>query len=188
VRALVYFVAASVDGFIAGPDGAIDFFNSGPDLLTWMRDTYPETLPTAYREAAGVDAPNRRFDSVLMGRATYQPAIDAGITCPYAHLEQFVFSRTLAPVDGVTVVNADPVAKVRELKAREGRDIWLCGGGDLAGQLAGEIDEIVVKLNPVLACDGVRLVARSFSAVRLELLPATPLPSGVLVLHYRVVR
>ena len=189
MRALVYFVTSSVDGFIAGPDGAVDFFNVAPDLISWIGDTYPETLPTAYRAAVGIDAPNRRFGTVIMGRGTYQPAIDAGIARPYEHLEQIVFSRSLAPVDGVTIVNGDPVAVVRELKAREGRDIWLCGGGDLAGQLAGEIDELVVKLNPVLAGDGVPLAARAFAALRLEMLATTPpLPSGVVVLHYRVLR
>lgn len=188
MRALVYLIASSVDGFIAAPDGAYDFFKVDPDLLGWIAENYPETLPTHYRAAAGIDAPNRRFDAMLMGRGTYQPAIDAGIARPYAHLEEIVFSRSLAAVDGLTVVDGDPVAVVRELKAREGGDIWLCGGGDLAGQLAGEIDELIVKLNPVLAGDGVPLAARAFAAQRLELLGATPLPGGVVVLHYRVLR
>ena len=103
MRKLVYYVGVSLDGRIAGPGGEFDFFPQGDEqqaaaYSTWVNALYPETVPTAYRAAVGVaDAPNRRFDTVVMGLGTYRPAFDNGITSPYAHLRQYVVSSTLKP-------------------------------------------------------------------------------------------
>ncbi|HWS34771.1 MAG TPA: dihydrofolate reductase family protein [Actinoplanes sp.] len=177
MRKLVYFVASSLDGFIAGPDGGWDFLQSGADVIGYMQDNYPETLPSHVR---GPDAPpNRVFDTVLMGRNTYEPALKAGISHPYAHLEEIVFSRTLRLEQG------DPVTVVRDLKQQPGLDIWLAGGGDLAGRLLPEIDELVLKLNPVVIGTGVPLAAAGFAPHHFTLVDTTPLPSGVVVLRFR---
>lgn len=185
MRKLVYYVASTIDGFVAGPDGGVDHFPVEPDLVDFIREEYPETLPTHVRAALGVDAPNRRFDTLVMGRATYDPALEAGITSPYAHLRQLVFSRSLAAPDpAVEVVAGDAAELVRGLKRQAGADIWLCGGGDLAGQLFAEVDELVVKLSPVVAGSGIPVLAREFDPARLTLSSARPLASGVVVLHY----
>jgi dihydrofolate reductase len=189
VRKLVYYVAVTLDGFVAGPDDGIDFFPFEADLAELISAEYPETLPTHVRGPLGIaDAPNRRFDTIVMGRRTYEPALTAGITSPYAHLRQYVVSRTLppSPDPGVEVVPDDPVGLVRRLKAEDGGlDVWLCGGGDLAGQLLAEVDELVVKLSPVLAGAGRPVNPREFAPVRWTLESAGPLPSGVVVLRYR---
>jgi dihydrofolate reductase len=188
MRKLTYFVAATVDGFIAAPDGSFGFFPFSADsaLAQHLRSEYPETLPTALRQALGFDdAPNRVFDTVVMGRGTYEPALKEGITSPYRHLRQYVFSRSLASTDpDVTVVADDPVAFVRTLKAEDGRGIWLCGGGQLAGALWSEIDELTVKLNPLTAGDGIPLARRPFAPTPLTLASARPMRDGVVLLHY----
>jgi dihydrofolate reductase len=185
MRKLVYYVAATIDGFIAGPDGTYDFFPYEPDLADWIVTHYPETLPTPHRRAIGIDdTPNAVFDTVVMGRGTYQPGLDQGVPSPYAHLIQYVVAHGLEAPE-VNVVEDDPVALVRELKAAEGRDIWLAGGGRLAGTLRDEIDEYVIKLSPVLAGAGIPVLAQGFEARRLSLTGTHPLPSGVVVLHYR---
>lgn len=96
-----------------------------PAPLTAAR---PETVPTDLRKAAGITEPNKEFDTVLMGRVTYEQARNAVIPNPYAHLRQYVFSRTLAKSTSVEVVASDPLSKVRELKQEPGKGIWLCGG------------------------------------------------------------
>jgi dihydrofolate reductase len=186
MRKLTYYVAATIDGFIAGPKGEFDFFPVEPDISAAMNAERPETVPTRFRAAAGVaDAPNRRFDTVLMGRGTYDPALEEGTTSPYAHLEQFVFSRTLAQLDpAVPIVSTDPVAFVRELKARDGLDIWLCGGGRLAGALRPEIDELVVKRYPVAIGTGTPMFGGPFTATGFAVADSRTFESGAVVVTY----
>ena len=188
MRRLVYFVASTVDGFIAGPDGSYDFFVLQDDVLAYMGEHYPETVPTHLRAPEQRGAPNRVFDTVLMGRHTYEPALKAGITSPYAHLTQIVFSRSpTTPDPAVRVAAGDPLEVVAELKRQPGGDIWLAGGGNLAGQLLPAVDELIVKLNPVIAGAGIPLAAAGFNPHQFTLTEATPLPSGVVVLRYRSV-
>lgn len=94
-----------------------------------------------------------------MGRRTFQPAIDAGLADPYAHLDTYVVSTTLSPSDfpAVTIVDQDPAAFVAELLGRPGGDVWLCGGGRLAAALAPQVDRLVLKVNPVVAGAGTAL-------------------------------
>ncbi|MEU9592340.1 dihydrofolate reductase family protein [Streptomyces sp. NPDC048193] len=189
MRKLVYYVGVSLDGRIAGPGGEFDFFPQGDEqqaaaYSAWMSTLYPETVPTAYRAAAGVaDAPNRRFDTVVMGLGTYRPALDDGITSPYAHLRQYVVSSTLKPdIDPeVTVVPSDPLALVRDLKDEGDTDldIWLCGGGRLAGTLLPEIDELLVKTYPVIVGTGVPVVDGTFDPTVFTVAERTGFPNGV---------
>ena len=107
---------------------------------------------------------------MIQGRATYAVALEAGITSPYAHLRQYVVSRSLAqsPDPAVTLIGSDPVAVVRRLK-QEGAAIYLAGGGDLAGQLLEEIDELVLKTYPVLAGAGTPLFSTHAGPTHLAL-------------------
>ncbi|MEU4778054.1 dihydrofolate reductase family protein [Micromonospora sp. NPDC023633] len=186
MRKLVYYVASTLDGFIAAPDGSYDFFPLDPDLAAHLAANWSQTLPTFAHPQFGIDEPTGRFDAVLMGRATYDPALKMGVTSPYAHLKQYVFSRTLPPAaePEVEIVSTDPVDFVRELKRRPGRDIWLCGGGQLAGQLLPEVDELIIKLNPYVVGSGIPLADRGFDPRRFDLVDTRPFDSGVVILHY----
>ncbi|MDI6099400.1 dihydrofolate reductase family protein [Actinoplanes sp. NEAU-A12] len=190
MRKLVYYVASTLDGYIAAPDGSWDFFLMPADLTALMNARYPETVPTHIRGMFGVDGPNQEFDTVLMGRNTYEPALKEGFTSPYSHLTQIVFSRTIttSPDPAVRVVAEDPRDFVDKLKQQPGKDIWLAGGGSLAGHLMPAVDELVIKLNPTIAGDGIKLAATGFDPHRFTLIEATPLESGVVVLRYRAAR
>ncbi|MGW5635066.1 dihydrofolate reductase family protein [Streptomyces sp. NPDC003832] len=193
MRKLVYYIGISLDGRIAGPGGEFGFFPQGDDQQSaaysaWMNALYPETVPTAYREAACVaHAPNRRFDTVLMGRGTYRLTLDHGITSPYAHLRQYVVSSTLKPdIDpAVTVVSGDPLALVRGLKSEvdSDLDIWLCGGGRLAGSLLPEIDELLIKTYPVIAGTGIAVVDGPFDPTVFDVAERTTFPNGATLTH-----
>lgn len=125
-----------------------------------------------------------------MGRRTYQVGLDMGVTNPYPHLKTYVFSRSLteSPDPAVTLVSGDPVPVVRALKKEQGKPIYLCGGGDLAGQLfaAGLVDEVVVKLNPLVLGTGVPFAAALPEPLRLELRDTRVYESGVVFLWYDV--
>lgn len=166
MRKLVYFVGMSLDGYIAGPGDDVSFYPIADDMWDWMKADFPETLPTHVRPHIGldVDTPNQRFDTLVMGRGTYDPALAIGVTSPYAHMRQYVVSSTLGQVDdpAVTVVPSDPIGLVKRLKQEEGMDIWLAGGGRLAAQLLSEIDELVIKSYPVVAVTGTPAFAGEF--------------------------
>lgn len=191
MRQLTYFVAASIDGLIAAPDGSIAPFFPLPDgLLDHLVAEYPETLPTHFRESLGVTVPNGRFDTVIQGRATYEPALAEGISSPYAHLEQYVVSGSLAQTgDPAVRIVADPVATVKELKSRDGGGIWLAGGSRLAGSLFGEIDELIVKVYPLVLGTGKPMFAGDVDPTRLTLADSRTIGTGgALIQRYTVSR
>ncbi|MFX0580193.1 dihydrofolate reductase family protein [Nocardia nepalensis] len=167
MRKLVYYVGMSLDGYIAGPGDDISFYPLGEDTLDWMKAEYPETLPTHARPHIGlaVDTPNQQFDTLVMGRGTYEPALAIGVTSPYAHMRQYIVSSSLGRIDdpAVELVHSDPLGLVRRLKQEDGMDIWLAGGGKLAAQLLSEIDELVIKSYPVVAGTGTPAFAGEFN-------------------------
>ncbi len=187
MRKLVYYIAQSVDGFIADPAGDGNIFPISEEFTRYATAEFPETLPTHIRPMFGLeDAPNMRFDTILMGRRTYQPGLDIGVTSPYAHLRQYVVSRSIhtSPDPAVEIVSGDVVAKVRELKAEDGLDIYLCGGGDLAGQLRDEIDELQVKTYPVLVGAGVPVFSAGFAVTDLAMTGSRVLDNGMIFTTY----
>lgn len=166
MRKLVYYVGASIDGYIAGPEAQFDFYPVPDDMVAWMNERYPETIPTHIRRHFGMDdLPNKAFDTMVMGRGTYEPALDVPTTSPYAHLRQYVVSRTLTIDDPtVQVERGDPIELVRRLKAEDtGLDIYLGGGGKMAASLLPEIDELIIKSYPVVAGTGVPMFDGAFS-------------------------
>ncbi len=181
MRKLVYLVAVTADGFIAGPDGNFDFFSNDPATLAEVFAEYPETCPAHVRDLLGVTGAPRHFDAVVLGRATHQPALDAGLSSAYPHLDQYVVThdRNLPDDDHVTVIDGDPLGFIRKLKQQPGLDIWLCGGGNLAAQLLPEIDEFHLKVNPVLIGSGIPLLASAPAPTDLTLLSTRLLPGGV---------
>ncbi len=186
-RKLTYLIAVSADGFIAGPGNEVDMYPAPESYMAHLTSEYPDTLPTHGRAALGIgDAPVERFDTIVMGRATYAPALAAGITSPYAHLRQLVVSTTLPPDDhpDVEIVATDPVARVRELKAEDGLDIYLAGGGRLAGSLFGEIDEVIVKMYPIMLGAGLPMISGGFDPAPLRRVDLTTFDTGHVILRY----
>ncbi|MGW6204820.1 dihydrofolate reductase family protein [Streptomyces sp. NPDC055089] len=164
MRKLVYYIASTLDGFIAGPDGADPtgpdgFWPIPEDYVAHLIAEYPETLPGPARAALSITAEGTHFDTVVEGRRSYEIGIKAGVTDAYPHLRHLVFSRTLgeSPDPAVEIVATDPVARVRELKQEDGKDIWLVGGAELAGSLYPEIDTLIVKLSPMTIGAGIPL-------------------------------
>ncbi|WP_406106587.1 dihydrofolate reductase family protein [Micromonospora globbae] len=193
MRKLVYYIASTLDGHIAGPDGADPtgpggFWPLPEDYLRHLIAEYPETLPGPARQAMGITAAGTRFDTVLEGRHSYDIGLKVGVTDAYPHLRHLVFSRTLSesPDPAVEIVSGDPVAKVRELKQQDGKDLWLVGGGELAGALYPEIDQLIVKLAPLTIGTGIPLFGRNavFDPRSWELTDHTVLGSGALFLTY----
>ena len=188
-RKLVYYVATTLDGYIAGPDGGdpsgADYFPITPDVIQFIVDHYPETLPAPARAALGIDSPGEVFDTVLEGRASYEIGLAAGLTDAYPHLRHLVFSTTLESHDpAVEIVRSGALDRVRALKAEDGKDLWLVGGGTLAHSLLPEIDRLVLKQNRSVIGSGIPLFNGPFHPHMFQRVGETLLGSGMRVLVY----
>ncbi|MEU5657857.1 dihydrofolate reductase family protein [Streptomyces sp. NPDC047737] len=194
MRKLTYFVACSIDGFIGDPAGDASSMMSyvTEEFLEFLKSEYPETIAVQGREILGVgDARNQRFDTVVQGRASYQLALDAGITSPYGQMRELVASRSLgeSPDPNVEIISEDLVGRIRKLKAEEsGQDIWLCGGSRLAGELIDEVDELVVKTYPQVYGAGMPMFGTEFAAIDFTLESVRTFDNGVLVRTYSRIR
>jgi dihydrofolate reductase len=168
VRRVHYRVAASLDGFIAGPKGEIDWIVHDPSV----------DFASVYSG----------FDTVLLGRRTYELTRQPGAPPWPAGWRIYVFSRSLNPADhpAVTVVSNDVRPTVEGLRAESVRDIWLFGGGNLFASLlsAGLVDQMEVALMPVLLGQGIPLLAPGAPRVRLRLARSASSDIGIVNLHY----
>jgi dihydrofolate reductase len=140
MRQLRYSVAASLDGYIAGPNGEFDWIVADPEI----------DFAAMY---AG-------FSGLVMGRRSYDVFVTTG-GAPGPALPTYVYSRTLAEGtrNGITFAH-DAVAHVGALKREDGKPLWLWGGGELFRQLADAklVDGVDVAIIPVVLGAGIRLM------------------------------
>lgn len=141
MRRVRYSVATSLDGFIAGPKGENDWIVMDPEI--------------DFKTLMG------SFDTILMGRGTYEAARKMGGGGGMPGMSAYVFSRSLAQKDvkGATVAS-DPKATITEIKSKPGKDLWLFGGGGLFRSLIdlGLVDAIEVSVIPVVLGSGTPLL------------------------------
>jgi dihydrofolate reductase len=169
MRRVRYRVAASLDGYIAGPQGEIDWIV--PDPTVDFASIY-----------AG-------FDTALLGRHTYELTRQPGAPPWPPGWRIYVFSRTLHPVEhpAVRVIQADAGAAVRALQAEAGADIWLFGGGKLFAALLAEqvVDQLEIAIMPVVLGSGIPLAAAAPRS-RLKLIRSSTTPAGIVNLQYDI--
>jgi dihydrofolate reductase len=177
MRKLVYYIAASVDHYIAHEDETMGGFVMEGQHVT----DYLNSLSD--------------YDTVLMGKATYewgyQFGVQPGEPAPtYPHMMQYVFSRTMPDYqhERLHVVQDNAADFTRQLKQQDGGSIYLCGGGKLAGTLLDHhlIDELFLKLHPVVFGKGIALFGDSAKSVGLSMNNVKVYQNGVMYIHYNV--
>jgi dihydrofolate reductase len=171
MRRVRYSVAATLDGFIADPEGGYD----------WI----------IMDDAIDFSAIFEEFDTFVMGRKTWDVSAPTESASMFGGKDVYVFSTTLTnpPRPGVTIINTSPAETVRALKAKPGKDIWLFGGGALFRTLvdADLVDTVEVAIMPVLLSQGVPLIAPGGRIAGLTLDKCETLPkSGIVMLSYTI--
>ena len=175
MRDIVYYVSISLDGYISGLDGDINgFVPDGNGVDQYLSDL-------------------KDFDTVIMGRNTYEFGYKFGLKpgqAPYPHMQHYIFSESLElqdKMDNVHIKKID-INEIHKLRKEEGTDIYLCGGGQLAGWLLEEeqIQYLKVKLNPMILGQGIRLFGDSTRFVRTELLETTQYENGLQIINYKM--
>lgn len=152
MRPVRYSVAMSLDGYIADPTGGYDWIVMDPDI--------------------DFGALFKNFDTLLMGRKTYEMAREQGGGPAMRGMKSYVFSRTLRQEECPRVtVSADLKETVTALKQRDGKDIWLFGGGGLFQSLLALelVDAVQVAIIPVLLGGGVPLLPSPATRAKLRL-------------------
>jgi dihydrofolate reductase len=174
MRKIIYYGATSADGYIARPDGGVE----------WLERPRP-------KGNYGMAAFYKSVDAVLMGRNTYDVARRFGHES-YPGKQNYVFShkrrRTAAP--HVEFVREPVEDFARRLRSSKGKNIWLVGGAQLAASFldAGHLDELIVHVIPVLIGEGIPLLQPRHRSLPLELLNTRAYPDGVVRLHYSVLQ
>jgi dihydrofolate reductase len=179
-RKIIVYIATSADGYIARPDGDVEWLNRRPDVDYGMKEFYPS------------------IDTILWGRKTYDWLLNyykkRGKTKGLfdTKVANFVFSRKppRRPAAGVEFVSQPVKAFAQRLRASPGKQIWMMGGAGLIASFldAGEIDEFDIHVIPVFIGKGIPLVAPRHRDIPLRLRSAKKYPDGVVRLRYEVVR
>jgi dihydrofolate reductase len=176
MRKVIYGGACSLDGFLAGRDGDIDWIHHSKDVEGVMRASWANT------------------DTILLGRKTWDfaKAMGKGGDMPGVKVKSYVFSRTLTsiPDRDAELVTSDAGEFVRRLKAQPGKDIIVMSGGNFATSLlrAGVVDEVGLNIHPVLLGSGVPAFLDPGTRTTLELTECRQLDGGCVLVTYRVGR
>jgi dihydrofolate reductase len=171
MRKVVLGVGISIDGYIARPNGDVDFL--------FMPKDFSMALFFA------------TIDTAVMGRKTYEVGLKLGGTFGYG-LAYYVFSHTLAAGerDGVAFTRESPTALIGEIRKRPGKNIWLMGGGELARAFlqADLVDELLLGVVPILLGEGLPLFPAGFPQRNFALIENKTYSKGLIEIKYRRVR
>lgn len=170
MRRVRYSVASSLDGYIAGPNGEADWITIDPEI----------DFAAYYKQ----------FDTILIGRRTFEAVAAAGGGESMPGMKTIVFSRTLRRQDHpkITIAGDDGIEMLAGLLDKPGKDIWLFGGGVLFRSLSEKrlVDTVEVAIFPVILGGGIPLVPAPAIRTKLRLTGHKIYPSGVVSLEYAV--
>jgi dihydrofolate reductase len=176
MRKLKSYIAISLNGKIAAKDGSVDWLETIPN---------PDKLDYGYADFYN------SIDTTIQGYSTYNQIIDWGIDFPYVGKQNYVLTRkqNLKNTEHVTFLNENAFEFIEALKKKEGKDIWVIGGGQINTMLLNEklIDEIQVFVMPIIISDGINLFEMLPKQSHLELIESKNFPTGVVELKYKVI-
>jgi dihydrofolate reductase len=176
-RKIIVNIATSADGYVARPDGNLDWLTERP----------------APKGFYGLPEFERSVDAKILGRKTFDRSVQRGARFGAAGAGHYVFSRRPPPASvpaGVQFVTESISAFAERLRTQPGKNVWMMGGGEIIGSFldADAIDEFIITIVPTFIGEGIPLLAPRHREVRLRLLAVREFPDGVVQLHYEVQR
>jgi dihydrofolate reductase len=172
MRQVILYIAASLDNYIARPDGNVDWLSSPEFLIPDEDYGYNEFYST--------------IDTTLMGNSTYRFILDQDVPFPYPDKANYVFSRSAKNqyTEFVKFISHDPVKFVRHLKQEAGEDIWLVGGGQINTIMLNKdlIDKIILTIFPLTLGHGIPLFHGKCKEVKFNLEGSKSYQSGIVQL------
>ena len=168
MRKIILFIAVSLDGFIAGEKGEVDWLFHDQDY------GYKKFL-----DGIGV---------ILMGFETYKKCLSFE-EWPYKGKKCYVFTRkTGLPTDNNAEFINNPIEFTKKLKRLKGKDIWLVGGEKINSLLLNErlLDEIIIYIHPIILGRGIALAENLNKEIKLKLINCKRYDSGLVQLDYKV--
>ena len=176
-RKVIAYLAVSADGYIARPDGDVEWLNRRPRKYDY-----------------GMKEFNASIDSILLGRKTYDWAMDyfkkLGKPPQFSKEPHYVFSRKPAAktIKGFEFVTSPVKTFMSRMREQPGKHIWMMGGGGLIASFldAGELDEFDIHVIPTLIGEGIPLIEPRHRDIELKLLASKKYPDGVVRLRYAV--
>lgn len=173
MKKIIYHIACSVDGFIADPKG---------DFSMFIQEG--EHAEAFYKHL-------NNYDTVLMGANTYEIGLHHGLALgdpAYPNLRHYIVSSRFSfpETESVKRISTQIETNIHQLKQTPGKDIWLCGGGQLANTLlkAKLIDELILKVNPLVLGTGLPLFADLHKTYSLKLTQSKTYNNGIIENHY----
>jgi len=168
MRKVILYIAQSLDGKIATPEGA----------TSWLHD-----LPNPNNSDYGYSEFIESIDTTLMGRKTFEIVTGFDLEFPYKRMKNFVF--TSAPDMShpyAKFVNNQIEQFVSDLKKENGKDIWLIGGAQLLNKLlaAGLVDKMIIFTMPIILGKGISMFDEDYSNSKLQLSNITQYQSGAI--------
>ena len=173
-RKIIVNIASSADGYVARPDGNLDWLTERP----------------APKGFYGLPEFERSTDAKILGRKTFDRSLQMGARFS-AGAVHYVFSRRTPPASvpaGVEFVTESIRAFAERLRTQVGKNVWMMGGGEIIGSFLDEaaIDEFIITVVPIFIGEGIPLLAPRHRDVALRLLGVQQFSDGVVQLHYDI--
>lgn len=171
IRKVIVYIAMSIDGYIARPDGDI----------SWLSSV----------EVPGEDYGYSQFinsvDTVILGRKTYEKVLSFGMPFPHSDKQCYIITHTPKPPEGtIEFYTGDIPVLVGALRSEQGKNIFVDGGAQIVNEFMKHqlVDEFIISIIPVFLGSGIQLFNDGRPEATMKLTNSQSFPSGLVQLHY----
>lgn len=174
-RKLILYITMSLDGYIAKPNDDLSFL----ELVACEGEDY------GYADLLNT------VDTVIMGRKTYDWVMTQVPEFPHADMKSYIITRTpRAPIGNTEFYTGNIAELITALKAKSGKHIFVDGGAQLVNTLLKDklINELIISTIPILLGQGIRLFQEGFPEQNLKLISSKQFDSGLLQMHYEILK